>query len=83
MESSTACWCTCFIPSHCGHCHQFLQCHHIQALPDLEGFTFDWYIKLFDNTALLESFANTIFLAVVSTLLSTVVGTLAAVGMYK
>ena len=47
------------------------------------GFTFDWYIKLFDNTALLESFGNTIFLAVVSTLLSTVVGTLAAVGMYK
>ena len=46
-------------------------------------FTFDWYIKLFDNTALLESFGNTIFLAVVSTLLSTVVGTLAAVGMYK
>ena len=48
-----------------------------------KGFTFDWYIKLFDNTALLESFGNTIFLAVVSTLLSTVVGTLAAVGMYK
>lgn len=29
-----------FIPSHCGHCHQFLQCHHIQALPDLEGIYF-------------------------------------------
>lgn len=47
------------------------------------GFTFDWYGKLFENSALLESFGNTMIIAVASTLLATVIGTLAAVGMYK
>ena len=48
-----------------------------------KGFTFDWYLKLFDNTALLASFGNTMVIAVVNTLLATCIGTLAAVGMYK
>ena len=48
-----------------------------------KGFTLDWYSKLFDNTELLNAFGNTIIIAVVSTLLATIVGTLAAVGMYK
>lgn len=48
-----------------------------------KGFTFDWYIKLFENTELLNSFGNTIFIAIVSTLLATVIGTLGAVGMYR
>lgn len=48
-----------------------------------KGFTFDWYVKLFDNSALIESFGNTILIAALSTLLATCVGTLAAVGMYK
>ena len=48
-----------------------------------KGFTFDWYIKLWDNSALLESFANTIIIAVASTILATVIGTLGAVGIYR
>ena len=48
-----------------------------------KGFSFDWYIKLFDNTALLSSFGNTIIIAIASTILATVIGTVAAVGMYK
>lgn len=48
-----------------------------------KGFTFDWYVKLWDNTALLSSFGNTIIIAVVSTILATIIGTLGAVGMYK
>lgn len=48
-----------------------------------KGFTLDWYGKLFENSALLESFGNTMLIAVISTLLATVIGTLAAVGMYK
>ncbi len=48
-----------------------------------KGFTLDWYSKLFENSALLESFGNTMELAVSSMLLSTIIGTLAAVGMYK
>ena len=48
-----------------------------------KGFTLNWYVKLFDNTVLLQSFGNTLILALVSTLLATAIGTLAAVGMYK
>ena len=31
-----------------------------------KGFTFDWYIKLWENTSLLEAFGNTMLLAVIS-----------------
>jgi len=48
-----------------------------------QGFTLDWYVKLFDNHALLKSFGNTIIVAVCSTLIATAVGTLAAVGMAR
>lgn len=48
-----------------------------------KGFTFDWYVKLWDNEQLLSSFGNTMIIAVVSTILATIIGTLGAVGMYK
>lgn len=48
-----------------------------------KGFTFDWYIKLWDNSALLESFGNTIIIALASTILATIIGTLGAVGIYR
>lgn len=48
-----------------------------------KGFTFDWYVKLWDNTALLSSFGNTIIIAVVSTILATIIGTLGAFGIYR
>ena len=48
-----------------------------------KGFTLDWYARLWDNTALLEAFGNTMIIAVTSTILATIIGTLAAVGMYK
>ncbi len=50
-----------------------------------KGFTFDWYVKLFDgsNADLLQSFGNTMMIAIASTLLAVMIGTLAAVGMYK
>lgn len=48
-----------------------------------KGFTFLWYAKLFTNANLLEAFRNTMILAVTSTLISTVIGTIGAVGMYR
>ncbi len=48
-----------------------------------KGFTLDWYVKLFDNDALLESFGTTMEIAVLSTIFSTAIGTIAAVGMYR
>lgn len=48
-----------------------------------KGFTFDWYVKLWSNASLLEAFGTTVLLAVISTILSTMIGTLGAIGMYK
>lgn len=46
-----------------------------------EGFTFEWYSKLFQNTALLKAFGNTMIVAISSTLLASIIGTFAAIGM--
>ena len=48
-----------------------------------KGFTLDWYVKLWKNSSLLESFGNTMLIALLSTLLSTIIGTLGAVGIYR
>ena len=48
-----------------------------------KGFSLDWYVKLFDNQTLLQSFGNTMIIAITSMILATVIGTLASVGMYK
>ncbi len=48
-----------------------------------EGFTLDWYAGLFKNSALLTAFGNTMIVALASTLLSCIIGTFAAIGMYR
>jgi len=48
-----------------------------------EGFTFDWYAKLFHNQPLLESYGNTLLVGAASTIIATIVGTLASYGMSK
>lgn len=45
------------------------------------GFTFKWYVELFNNEAILKSLAVTLFVAVFSAVVATVLGTLAAVGI--
>lgn len=45
------------------------------------GFTFDWYVKLFHNEYILEAASNTLELAIASTLVATVLGTVLAFGM--
>lgn len=47
------------------------------------GFTFDWYKTLMHNSDLLEAFRNTLIIAGVSTVTSTVIGTISALGLYK
>ncbi len=48
-----------------------------------KGFTLDWYVKLWSSSSLLEAFGNTMIIALASTILSTVIGTLGAVGIYR
>lgn len=45
------------------------------------GFTFKWYIELFKDAEILKALYNTILIAVLSTLISTIVGTFAAIGI--
>lgn len=48
-----------------------------------EGFTFKWYKELFNNPMLLEALKNTLLVAGVSTVVSTVLGTISAYGLSK
>jgi spermidine/putrescine transport system permease protein len=48
-----------------------------------EGFTTQWYGVMLQNTALLESFRNTLIVATSSTIIAIAIGTLTAVGMYR
>lgn len=48
-----------------------------------EGFTFNWYKSLFQNKELLEALFNTLIIAITSTVISTVIGTIGAVGLNK
>ncbi|MEJ2166408.1 MAG: ABC transporter permease [Desulfobacterales bacterium] len=45
------------------------------------GFTLDWYAKLIQNEFILEAAWNTLVLAVVSTFIATILGTVLAIGM--
>lgn len=46
-----------------------------------EGFTFDWYIRLFQNELILNSLWNTILISVAAATISTILGTAAAIGI--
>lgn len=50
---------------------------------DFENFTFDWYKELFQDTRLLIIVLNTIVIALLSALISTVIGVLGAIMIYK
>ncbi len=48
-----------------------------------EGFTLDWYKDLFQNELILESLLVTLQIAVLASLFATVIGTMAAVGIFN
>lgn len=48
-----------------------------------EGFTLDWYKKLFENPTLLDALKNTLIVAFTSTIVSTIIGTISAYGIKK
>lgn len=50
---------------------------------DWSGFTFDWYISLFQNRQVMQALVNTLIVAVVATVFSTLLGTLAALTIRK
>jgi len=47
------------------------------------GFTLDWYKSLLNNAQILEALKNSLIIAFVSTFFAVLIGTLAAIGMYR
>ncbi len=46
-----------------------------------KGFTLDWYIKLFQNQIIIKSLINTFIIAIVASVIATIIGTAAAIGV--
>jgi spermidine/putrescine transport system permease protein len=47
------------------------------------GFTLKWYIELFKDREVLRALYNTLLIAISSSIISTIIGTLAAIGIYN
>ncbi len=47
----------------------------------MSGFTLDWYVRLFHNELILSSLWNTLIIAVAASVLATILGTAAAIGI--
>lgn len=47
------------------------------------GFTYEWYIKLLQNHRVLEAVQNSLIVALVSTIVTTMIAVVAAVGLYR
>lgn len=47
------------------------------------GFTTNWYVELFQDELIMSSLLNTLILAAIASILSTILGTLAALGVYS
>lgn len=47
------------------------------------GFTLDWYSKLFHNTTILKSLTTTFIVAIAASVIATVLGTIAAIGIFN
>lgn len=50
---------------------------------NFEGFTLDWYAKLFANTDLIDALKNSLILGAISCLVSAIIGTIGAIGMAR
>ena len=47
------------------------------------GFTFEWYIKLFQDQAIITALGNTLIVAILAATFATILGTVASLGMYN
>lgn len=54
-----------------------------RSLTSFDGFSLQWYQKMFQDPNMLEAIYYTLITAVIATLISTIVGTLTAIGLSK
>ena len=57
--------------------------NNTESTANFTGFSFEWYIKLFSDESAFLALRNTLILAVCSAIISTVIGTAAAEGIYR
>ena len=48
-----------------------------------EGFTFNWYIELFQDERIMTALYYTITVAILAAIIATIIGTISAIGIYK
>ena len=54
-----------------------------RSLTHFEGFSTQWYEKMFNDKAMMDSIFYTIIIAIIATFVSTIVGTITAIGLSK
>lgn len=54
-----------------------------RSLTNLTGFSLQWYEKMFENRTMMESIYYTVVIALIATVVSTIFGTIAAIGLSK
>lgn len=54
-----------------------------RSLTRFSGFSLRWYEKMFSDSSMMEAVFYTIVIAVLATIISTIVGTLAAIGLSR
>ncbi len=54
-----------------------------RSLTSFDGFSFQWYVKMFHDRNMMEAIYYTLVTAVVATFVSTIVGTITAIGLSK
>lgn len=54
-----------------------------RSLSNFTGFSLQWYEKMFSNRTMLESIYYTVLIAVIATVVSTIFGTISAIGLSK
>lgn len=47
------------------------------------GFTTEWYSALFENEAIMQALYNTLFIAIVSSVVATIIGTVTCISLYN
>ena len=54
-----------------------------RSLTRMDGFSLQWYERMFSNGDMMDAMFYTILVAVIATVVSTIIGTVAAIGLSK
>ncbi|MFR2886333.1 MAG: ABC transporter permease, partial [Merdibacter sp.] len=54
-----------------------------RSLTNFDGFSLMWYERMFENRDMMESLQTTIVIALIATLVSTLLGTISAIGLSR